>query len=411
VSLAGLVGRPVRNPVGAEVGHLVDVVARWDDGSSYPPITGFVVRIGRRRLFVHAEQVQRVAPDEVTLASAKVDVIDFERRTGEVLLAADVLDHQLVDIDGVRVVRASDLYLAMVLGRLRLVGVDVGWSSLLRRMGPARWRTRPTPDRVIDWSTMHSFGGPRGGAMQSATRGVRRLRPAELADVLEDLGRTERHELLDSVDPDVAADALEEMDAKELGSLLRESTTEQAAGLLAHMEPDEAADALRDLSADERDELLEAMPDDAATEVASLLEHRPGTAGAIMTPSLVTVDANDSVAAIRDRMRANADHDVDLDGVIVVDDDGRLIDDVTVLELFLAETDVAVGTLIGPPWPMTVTTADALDIVIDRLLDSRRTSVVVLDEDNRPVGRIMADDAVDALVSDRGRFRFPRLLS
>jgi hypothetical protein len=409
--LAGLIGRPVCNPHEAEVGRLVDVVARWDDGSSYPPITGIVIRVGRRRLFVRIEQVERVVAREVSLSSAKLDLVDFERRPGEVLLAADVLDHQLVDIDGVRVVRAADLYLATALGGLRLVGVDVGWGSLLRRMGPTRWRSRPTPDRVIDWSTMHAFGGPRGGALQSATHGVRRLRPAELADVLEDLGRAERHELLGTVDPEVAADALEEMDAKELGSLLRESSTEEAAGLLAHMEPDEAADALRDLNDAERDELLDAMPDAAAVEVAGLLEHRAGTAGALMTPSLVTITASDHVRAVRDRMRSGADHDVDLDGVVVVDDDGRLVDDVTVLELFLADLDTPVGALVGPPWPVTVVPTDEVDEVIDRLVDSRRTSVVVVDDDGRPIGRIMADDAIDALVSDRGRFRFPRLLS
>jgi Mg/Co/Ni transporter MgtE len=97
--------------------------------------------------------------------------------------------------------------------------------------------------------------------------------------------------------------------------------------------------------------------------------------------------------------------------VVVVDDDGRLMDDVTVLELFLADPETAVAALVGPPWPVTVALADEVDDVINRLVDSRRTSVVVLDDEGRPVGRIMADDAIDALVGDRGRFRFPRLLS
>jgi MgtE intracellular N domain len=136
-----------------------------------------------------------------------------------------------------------------VAGVVQLVGVDVGFNSILRRLGPARFRSLPTPEKIIDWASITSFGSQRGpgATLQAAEHGLQRLRPGELADLLEDLGRTERQDLLGQLSPERAADALEEMQEGELVQLLRESGTAEAAELLGRMEPDEAADGLREL--------------------------------------------------------------------------------------------------------------------------------------------------------------------
>ena len=213
VSLAGLIGKPVLNQSGQQIGHVSDVVARWDSNQPYPPATGLIVRVGRRRAWLPIDAVEEVHRDRVRLRTARLDLRDVALRPGEVELARDVIDHQLVDTDGARVIRASDLYLARVAGVVQLVGVDVGFNSLLRRLGPARFRSRPTPDKVIDWASITSFGsqhGP-GGTLQAAEHGLQRLRPGELADLLEDLGRTERRDLLARLSPERAADAMEEM--------------------------------------------------------------------------------------------------------------------------------------------------------------------------------------------------------
>jgi hypothetical protein len=176
VSLAGLLGGVVRNQAGEEVGRLVDVVARWAD-EPYPPVTGLVVRVARRQVFVAADQVVELDRRGVRLRSARLDLREVERRPGEVLLARDVLDHQLVDTDGIKVIRAADLYLARVGEVYRLVGVDVGLQTLLRRLGPARFRWLPTPDRVIDWAAVQPLNmagsacGPRRSGCTVSGRG------------------------------------------------------------------------------------------------------------------------------------------------------------------------------------------------------------------------------------------------
>jgi CBS domain-containing protein len=397
VSVAGLVGRPVRNPSGAEIGVVKDIIARWD-GGEYPPVTGLVVRVGRRLAFVPGAQIDQLAHREVMLGSARLDLAGFERRVGEVLLIEDVIDHQLVDVDGVRVIRASDLYVAKVGAMYRLVGVDVSVGTLLRRLGPTRWRVRPTPERVIDWAAIQPFGRPGSPIrLREGNRALHRLRPSELADLLEELGRRERQELLAALEPGTAADALEEMDAEELESLLRESGEEQAAALLAVMEPDEAVDALRDLEEDEREQLLGMMPEDKAAELRSLLGYEERTAGGLMTSYLLTTRRSDSVADVRARLAEDEDHQADLPGVLVVDDEGRLVDDVSLFELLVADPDRTMNDLCGEPRPVTVTPEVDLDDVVDRFVDERGSSLVVVDQDDRPLGRILADDLVDAL--------------
>jgi CBS domain-containing protein len=410
VSLAGLLGRPVRHAGGEVIGKVVDLVVRWDTDEPYPPLSGVVVKVGARHAFAPGSVVASVTQREVILATARLSLRDFVAREGETALASAVLDHQLVDIDGARVVRAADLYLATVGGDVRLVGVDVGFGSLLRRLGPARWRTRPTPEAVIDWASVHSFGpDDKGGARLARHRGeLNTLRPAELADLLEDLGRRERHELLDLVEPDTAADALEEMDPKELHQLLAETDIPKAARLVARMEPDEAADALRDLSEDDRSALLAALPPREAAALRSVLEFPADSAGGAMTTVLVLAHPEETVAEVRHRLAGQAEHLVDLDAIIVVDGEGHLVDDISLIELLLAEPDTPLADLIGPPWPVTVTTEADVREVADRLIDARRLSVVVLDESDRPLGRILADDVLDAVISGHRRWQFPR---
>jgi CBS domain-containing protein/sporulation protein YlmC with PRC-barrel domain len=413
VSLAGLIGKPVLNQAGQRIGRVADVVARWDSHQRYPPVTGLIVRVGRRRTWVPIDAVEDFGRSRIQLRTSRLDLREVARRPGEVALARDVIDHQLVDTDGARVIRASDLYLARVAGVVQLVGVDVGFNSLLRRLGPARFRSLPTPEKVIDWASITSFGSQRGpgGTLQAAEHGLQRLRPGELADLLEDLGRTERRDLLAQLTPEQAADALEEMQEEELVQLLRESGTADAAALLGRMEPDEAADGLRELEPAEQQKLLAAMPPEARDRVATLLGYDERTAGGIMTTVLVVAQPAETILQVRDRLRANREHDEDLAGVIVLGDDGQLLDDLTMTELFLADPDVTVDELIGPPWPVTVTPEADLEQIAERLAETRHSSVVVVDEQERPLGRILVDDVLDMLVPDRSRFRFPRRLS
>ncbi|MEV6949550.1 CBS domain-containing protein [Streptomyces sp. NPDC051172] len=419
VSLAGLVGGPVTNQSGDEVGRVVDVVARLYGPEPYPPVTGLILRIGRRRTFLPADAVGKFQAGHVRLRTARVDLRDFARRPGEALLAKDVLDHQLVDVDGVQVTRAADLYLAPLVDQVVLVGVDVSLPTLLRRLGPRRWQARPTPERVLDWQSVAPFAeqateGPPEVRLRASRTALHRLRPADLADILEDLGRAERQQLLGWLDPEQAADALEEMEPAELENLLREAKPEHAARLVDEMEPDEATDALRDLTGEEREALLTRMPKGEAAELRRLLTHREGTAGGAMTTLLVTARRDATVADMRALLAEQVEHRTEVDAVAVVDDEGRVLCDIPLFDLAVAEDTAPVADLVtwraqfGPP--VTVHADTPLSDAADQLVAARASSLLVVDDGDRPLGRILADDLLDALLPERGRLHFRRFL-
>lgn len=419
VSLAGLIAGPVVNQAGEEVGRVVDVVARLYGTDPYPPVTGLVVRVGRRHAFLTAEAVENVCAGRVELRSARLDLREYARRPGEVLLARDVLDHQLVDVDGIQVTRAADLYLAPLADRIVLVGVDVSLPTLLRRLGPRRWRARPTPERVLDWQAIAPFAedaiaGPPDVRLRASRGALHRLRPADLADLLEDLGRTERHQLLHMLEPGHAADALEEMEPAELENLLREAGPAHAARLVEDMEPDEAVDALRDLHSGEREDLLSRMPPSESERLRRLLAHREGTAGGAMTTRLVTAHPDQTVAEVRAELAAQAEHRTEIDAVAVMGEDGRLIADIALFDLVVAEAAITIADLVdwlaqfGPP--TTVRTDTRLAEAAEQLVAARTSSLLVIDAQGRPVGRILADDVLDALLPERGRLHFRRIL-
>jgi CBS domain-containing protein len=411
VSLAGVVGRPLYNQVGAEIGSIVDFVAKWDGAESYPPVVGMVVRVGRRRAWVAGDNVADLVDTGATLRSARLDLRDYVRRDGEVLLARDVLDHQLVDVDGRQVIRAADLYLSKIgPDDLRLVGVDVSPRTLVRRLGPRRMRSRPTPTQVIDWAAIQPFSGWVANVpLRASHEGLHRMRASELADLLEDLGRPARQELLAQLEPEAAADAMEEMDAEELETLLRETPPEQAAVLVAEMEPDEAAEALRDLASEEREELLEHMEDAQREVLEDLLEFDEEEAGGFMTTVLVVASPTDTVKSVRRRLAQESEHGPDIDAVVVLDADGGLIDDVGLLRIAIANGNMTMADLVSDEPPVTVPPNAEIKEVANRLTESRRSSVLVC-EDEHVLGRILADDVIDALSPGRVRRHFPRLL-
>jgi Mg/Co/Ni transporter MgtE len=130
-----------------------------------------------------------------------------------------------------------------------------------------------------------------------------------------------------------------------------------------------------------------------------------------MTTRLVMGTPDDRVFLVRDRLRAMREHAGEIDAVAVVDDEGRYVDDVSLFDLAIADPDQTLGELIGQADPVTVSVKAEAREVGERLIESRRSSVVVVDDDGRALGRILADDVIDALLPERNRLHFPRLLS
>lgn len=170
ISLAALIGTDVKDSLGTTVGRLDDVVVRWTKSESHPAVTSIVIHTGKSKLVVGARWVTVEPPRAVRLRSSAAYTRAAERHAGDVALAHDVLDRQVVDVAGVQCVRPADVYLATVRGRVELVGLEVGARALLRRLGPARFRARYRPEKVIDWATIRAFTPARADGAPSRGR-------------------------------------------------------------------------------------------------------------------------------------------------------------------------------------------------------------------------------------------------
>jgi Mg/Co/Ni transporter MgtE len=176
------------------------------------------------------------------------------------------------------------------------------------------------------------------------------------------------------------------------------------------MEPDEAVDALRDLRGQERQELLERMPPPIRQRLAGLLDYPEDRAGGFMTTVLVTASEHYTVGEIRARLGQQAEHRNEIDAVALCDDQGRVLADVPLFDLLIAPTERRLGALDTLASPVVVEPQADVSEVAAALVESRRSSLLVVDQDGHPLGRILADDVLDALTPETGRLHFPRLL-
>src|SRR6201993_2705467 len=156
--LSQIVGGELRDAAGERLGRVDDLIVRLGDGD-YPPVTGVVATVAGRPVFVAAEQTVELGPGFVKLIGQQLDLQHFQRRPQEVLLKKDVLDRQLINVDGARLVRANEIELARVEGWYRVVGVDVSLRGLLRRLVPRRLARAVGPGTFLDWASVEPFTG------------------------------------------------------------------------------------------------------------------------------------------------------------------------------------------------------------------------------------------------------------
>jgi len=244
-----LLHSPVVNPAGDRLGRVEDVIVRLADGG-YPRVSGLKVRIGGRDLFVPAQMVARVVAGRVQLETQTLDLGRFERRPGEVLLREDVLDRRLIHVAAGRLVHANDLLLAEEPDGWHLVGVDPSPRGIVERLLPGQRRQLPPPDVVLDWSDIQPFVGhvPTAGLLMPLGP-LKRLHPAQIADLVEGASHEQGEEIIEAVeaDPELTADVFEELEPEHQVEFLETRSDTEAAQLLAHMAPDDAADLLNEL--------------------------------------------------------------------------------------------------------------------------------------------------------------------
>ena len=408
VHVSSLAGSPLLDSSGQQLGKVGDVVARLDSGQGEARVIGLTARLGGRQLFLPIDRVEQLGPHSVTTSTTKLDLAPFERRPGEVLLRADVLDRSVINVNTARLVKAREVELVRDDGGWRVAGIDPGLRPRLWRFLPRRFRGHDSEHRqFIDWRDLEPFvGHVPTSRLKLAARRIVRLHPAQIADLVEAASHEEGEEILEAVgqDKELEADVFEELDDEHQVEFLRDRSDAEAASVLGRMASDDAADLLLELEQERRLPILNEMPPAQQAKVRALLGHNPQTAGGMMNPDFISVPLNATVADTLARVRASNLGLQQIAIVCVVEADGKLIDTLSLAELVRAEGAQKVSELVDDFTPAVGTEADVPEVA--RLMsDYNLVAMPVLNADRRPEGIIAVDDVLELLVPEEWRWR------
>ena len=414
--LSQAIGRPVVDGSGDEVGKVADLLVAV--GDRYPPVTGLVVATGRRRFFLPWSGLDRLDEGGARLRTQTIDIGRFQQRPNEILLRQDLMDKQIVDIDGRKVVRVNDLRLDEIEGRLRLVAVDVGAAGLLRRLGfeggyrtVARNLRLPVNERYIDWEDVDPVETSIASLkLRVPHAGLAELHPADLASIIDQLGRRDRAGVIASLDDEAAADAIEEMEPETQVEVLEDLEPERAADILEEMSPDDAADLVADLSDEARTEILSLMEREEADEVTGLLGYPEDSAGGIMTTEFVAVPESLTAAQTIERLRELEPDAETIYYVYVTDDDGRLAGVLSLRDLIVAPPTTRIADVMIRE-PVAVGVLADQEEVAQVVARYNLLAVPVVDAEGRLAGIVTVDDAMDAILPTAWKKRLPRLFA
>ncbi len=421
--LTEILGAEVIDVQQRRVGRVRDVTVRVEE--PYPVVTGLVISR-------HAEQVIpwtavrsfAAAAHEVALRRTREEVERYHADPTHVWLARDVLDKQIVDTDGRRVVRVNDLQLTESGSGWLLVGADIGIRGILRRLGLegvgkrlARLFGRDLPMVLVSWDVVDALGPGVEGEHPSADDALRlrisgkriaKLHPADIADIVEELGAKQRHAVFESLTEEVAADTLEEMELEDQVSVIEHMDPERASDILEEMPPDEVADILNDLPQQTAEQILGLMDKEEAKDVQELLGYEEHTAGGMMTTEFISISdqltAQQCIAVLR-KLEPDAES---IYYVFVVDQAEHLQGVLSLRDLIVAPLRTPIRDIMIKD-VVTVRLDAAEEEVAAVLSKYNLLAVPVVDDERRMHGIVTVDDALDVVLPDSVKRKLPKV--
>ncbi|MBC7911471.1 MAG: CBS domain-containing protein [Pyrinomonadaceae bacterium] len=408
--LSQVLGRPIRDLEGERVATIKDVIVRLGE-EDHPPVTGLVARYRRRDFFLPRPRISEFNEKGARLNADILDLRPFARREAEVLLARDVLDKQLIDVDGKRVVRVNDVQLINAGNEWRVMGADVSLQGLWRRLTPHNFIGTNRPVEVIDWADVGYLATDAATVQLKSTRDkLARLHPVEIARLAEALSYHHGSEIVESLDDETAAETLEEMPAERQARIIGDMDEERAADILEWMSPDEAADVLGDLPEEKAEDLLNLMEDEEQADVAELLPYEDDTAGGLMTTEFVTLPRNLTVGEALARLREMAETPNMIYYLYVVEQEEswKLCGVIALRSLILAEPDAPLKEVMREEF-QKAHPDDAAREVAQKIAEYNLLALPVLDDAGEILGIITVDDAMELLLPKGWRQRLPKL--
>jgi magnesium transporter len=410
LALSELLGATVYDPSGAASGRVREVALAPQEDRSRVVSLIVKTRSGSRILpFASVSAVNggvrsKIPPSEWAPANGT---------EGFFLLERDLLDQQVIDINGRKVVRVNDVDLQVDVQReagrpstiMRVYSVDVGARGAVRRLlrgvaprGALNALLQRIPPRTIPWNFVDVIetDPARRVKLKISHEGLAKLHPADIADIVEELAPDEREAVFQTLDEETAAEALEEVEPKVQKAIVESLDSERAADIVGEMDPDAAADLLGDLSEDRTEQILVQMQPEERQEVVELLEHKEETAAGRMTTEFLALPVSATVHNAVDSMREFEGGVETVGTIYLVDSHGTLVGAVPLANIVLAEPSTPMLSLTQEP--LILSHENTADNEVAELFDKyNMLTLPVVDEQNRLTGVITADDVISML--------------
>jgi magnesium transporter len=366
-----------------------------------------------RPLVARYDQIDSVAPGRLKLTTDESQLELYQPNDSWLAMQKDVLDQQIIDTNGRKVVRVNDVELAdsrasgSANTELRLTQVDVGLPGAVRRllqgvvppMGIRRIQEK-LPRRTILWEFVNLIETDplRRVKLRLSSAKLSKLHPADLADIMEEISPAERQSIMASLDEETAAETLAELDKRLQTQVVEQLDPEKAADIIAEMNPDEAVDLIQSLEPAKSQEVLEEMEHTDAAEVKQLLKFDESTAGGMMNTEIVVVGEDATRGEVVDYIRFHEIALDQLDNVVLINREAALSGTVPVARLILADGEQRMAELAFEP--LLSVKPDESDKEVFEIFDKYNLrSLTVVNDENQPVGTITVDDVVSRMRS------------
>jgi magnesium transporter len=414
--ISEILGKPVVDVDGKRVGKINEIIAVHQEKMVHPQITAIEVKRGRRTLYIPFQDIHVMATQIIPLCKKWDEIKPYKAHRHDIFLVRDILDKQIIDTNGVRVVRVNDVELVRVNGNIYLANVDISSAGLMRRLGlPIFKRKKNKPSKKkngaewgsISWDAVELLGSDQPMRLKVPGDKISDLHPADLAELLGDLSRQEGTRLLQKLDTETMADTLEEVEPDFQASLIEEMPDERVADVLEEMSPDEAADLLAELPKKRSNQIIKLMEPEEAEDVKRLLAYPENSAGGIMSTDFVSVPSHFSAEEVISRLRRTREEVEIIFDIYVTDRHGKAIGYFSLRDLVLANPTTPVKQFMEGRL-VTVEVSTSQQEVAQVIAKYNLLAVPVVDNEQKILGIVTADDALDKVIPTAWKKRLPK---
>jgi len=340
------------------------------------------------------------------------DITEYKPKRRDIKLAEDVLDKQVVDLEGKKLRRVNDLQLSTAHGYYRLIGVDISFRGILRRLGLEKIASGLRINLQEDYISWKDVDGIESDISRLKLKvpeyRLKKLHPADIAEIVDQLSINDSIAVLNSLDEEIAADTLEEIAPEKQVSLFEEMETKRAADLLEEMSPDDAADLIGDLSDDRAQELLEMMDPEEAKDVEHLLKYPEDTAGGIMTTEFAAVSDEFTAKETLNELRKLAKEIESIYYIYALSKSGDLVGVISFRELLLADPEQKLKDFMQSDL-ITLDVMEKEHEVAKKIAKYNLIALPVVKEENKIKGVVTVDDAIDIVLPTAWKKQVPRM--